>query len=220
MYYKVGEAAQRLGISIPTLRRWCEKGKLRYRRTKKGHRRIHAEEIERLLALRKKAKQSKGQGGEAEEQRSPLRQSSPPDTPKAARRVQKKKRVPAKKKKEEAKQERDVGQGELFPSKEQKEAATSRKGERPSQRGRGAPQEEARPLATTPKKAKTRVNVKKDMKKVTKVSKEEAKQEAAADSEMFAHALETFGKRFRERQAAFLNRWKEENVSKEASKKR
>jgi molybdopterin-binding protein len=49
------EAAQRLGVSYPTLKQWIYKGSVRTRRTAGGHHRIPASEIDRLLAASGKA---------------------------------------------------------------------------------------------------------------------------------------------------------------------
>ena len=43
-------AADRLGVSYPTIKQWIYKGSIRTRRTAGGHHRVPAGEIERLLA--------------------------------------------------------------------------------------------------------------------------------------------------------------------------
>jgi len=48
--YRIGEAADLLGVRVETLRRWEREGKLRTERTPGGQRRIPAAEIARLLA--------------------------------------------------------------------------------------------------------------------------------------------------------------------------
>lgn len=47
--YSIGEAAEKLGISIITLRRWDKKGQINTINTPGGHRRIEESEINRLL---------------------------------------------------------------------------------------------------------------------------------------------------------------------------
>ena len=46
--YTAGEAAQALGISLDTLRRWDRQGKIRVRRDRSNRRVVSAREIERL----------------------------------------------------------------------------------------------------------------------------------------------------------------------------
>jgi molybdopterin-binding protein len=46
--YTAGEAAQALGISLDTLRRWDRQGKIRVRRDSSNRRVVSAKEIERL----------------------------------------------------------------------------------------------------------------------------------------------------------------------------
>lgn len=45
----IGEAARRLGVSLDTLRRWDEEGKLRVVRTLGGQRRFYEADIAALL---------------------------------------------------------------------------------------------------------------------------------------------------------------------------
>jgi molybdopterin-binding protein len=47
-YYSIGEAAQRLGVSIDTLRRWDRQGRIKTRRDERNRRVVAAGEIERL----------------------------------------------------------------------------------------------------------------------------------------------------------------------------
>ena len=49
-YLSPQEAAKRLGVTIRTLHRWEEMGKIKSSRTPGGHRRYRAEEIDDLLA--------------------------------------------------------------------------------------------------------------------------------------------------------------------------
>lgn len=48
--YRIGEAADLLGVRVETLRRWERTGKLRTRRTEGGQRLVPASEVARLLA--------------------------------------------------------------------------------------------------------------------------------------------------------------------------
>src|SRR5580700_7276049 len=47
-YYPTSEAAELLGISLDTLRRWDRTGRVRVERDERGRRTVSAEEIERL----------------------------------------------------------------------------------------------------------------------------------------------------------------------------
>jgi molybdopterin-binding protein len=49
--YTAGEAAQSLGISLDTLRRWDRQGKIRVRRDSSNRRVVSAREIERLRGV-------------------------------------------------------------------------------------------------------------------------------------------------------------------------
>lgn len=49
-FFRVGEAAERLGVSPQTLKQWIYKGTLRTMRTAGGHHRISPSEVDRLLA--------------------------------------------------------------------------------------------------------------------------------------------------------------------------
>jgi molybdopterin-binding protein len=51
--YRIGEAAEVLGVRVETLRRWERDGKLRTRRTTGGQRRVPAREVARLLRERR-----------------------------------------------------------------------------------------------------------------------------------------------------------------------
>jgi molybdopterin-binding protein len=48
--YRIGEAAELLGVRVETLRRWERDGKLRTSRTSGGQRRVPATEVARLIA--------------------------------------------------------------------------------------------------------------------------------------------------------------------------
>ena len=48
--YRIGEAAELLGVRVETLRRWERDGKLRTTRTSGGQRRVPAAEVARLIA--------------------------------------------------------------------------------------------------------------------------------------------------------------------------
>ena len=50
--YPAGEAAQRLGISLDTLRRWDRDGRIRTQRDERNRRVVPAAEVERLRAER------------------------------------------------------------------------------------------------------------------------------------------------------------------------
>jgi len=51
--YRIGEAAEALGVRVETLRRWEREGKLRTTRTAGGQRRVPAAEVARLLTERR-----------------------------------------------------------------------------------------------------------------------------------------------------------------------
>jgi molybdopterin-binding protein len=55
--YRIGEAAELLGIRVETIRRWEQAGKIRLRRTTGGQRVVPAEEVARLLAARRQRQQ-------------------------------------------------------------------------------------------------------------------------------------------------------------------
>lgn len=50
---KLNEAAERIGVSYPTVKQWIYKGKIRSVKTAGGHHRIPAEEVERILNAQK-----------------------------------------------------------------------------------------------------------------------------------------------------------------------
>jgi molybdopterin-binding protein len=52
--YRIGEAAEILGVRVETLRRWERDGKLRTTRTPGGQRLVSASEVARLLAQRER----------------------------------------------------------------------------------------------------------------------------------------------------------------------
>lgn len=52
--YRIGEAAELLGVRVETLRRWELDGKLKVRRTPGGQRLVPAREVARLLAERRR----------------------------------------------------------------------------------------------------------------------------------------------------------------------
>jgi molybdopterin-binding protein len=52
---RVGQAAEMLGVSIETLRRWETEGRLRMERSEGGQRLIEIEEVARLLEERRRA---------------------------------------------------------------------------------------------------------------------------------------------------------------------
>ena len=51
----MGEAAEMLGVSVETLRRWESEGRLRMTRSDGGQRLVEVEEVARLLGERRKA---------------------------------------------------------------------------------------------------------------------------------------------------------------------
>jgi molybdopterin-binding protein len=53
--YRIGEAANLLGVRVETLRRWEREGKVESSRTSGGQRRVSASEVARLLAERRRA---------------------------------------------------------------------------------------------------------------------------------------------------------------------
>jgi molybdopterin-binding protein len=57
--FRIGQAAESLGVRVETLRRWEAEGKLRTERTKGGQRIVPASELSRLLAERR-AKDTSG----------------------------------------------------------------------------------------------------------------------------------------------------------------
>ena len=52
---RVGQAAEMLGISVETLRRWESEGRLRMERSEGGQRLVEIEEVARLIDARRKA---------------------------------------------------------------------------------------------------------------------------------------------------------------------
>jgi molybdopterin-binding protein len=53
--YRIGEAANLLGVRVETLRRWEREGRIESSRTTGGQRRVSASEVARLLAERRRA---------------------------------------------------------------------------------------------------------------------------------------------------------------------
>jgi molybdopterin-binding protein len=58
--YRIGEAAEILGVRVETLRRWERDGKLRTTRTSGGQRLVSASEVARLLAQRDRPRVTAG----------------------------------------------------------------------------------------------------------------------------------------------------------------
>lgn len=50
---RIGQAAELLGITVETLRRWAEAGRIRVERSPGGQRRVEVGEVSRLLAERR-----------------------------------------------------------------------------------------------------------------------------------------------------------------------
>lgn len=48
MTISIGDAAKELGVSVKTVRRWADSGKLRYERSPSGHRRFYLADIKRI----------------------------------------------------------------------------------------------------------------------------------------------------------------------------
>lgn len=68
-----GEAAERLGISIPTVRRWCERGALAG--VNMGTRwLVYAESVERVLRIRRNLREMDEEGNPTEEELAELYQ--------------------------------------------------------------------------------------------------------------------------------------------------
>jgi len=55
MEIRVGEAAEMLGVSVETVRRWGREGRLQLSRTAGGQRRVALEDVRRLAAERRQA---------------------------------------------------------------------------------------------------------------------------------------------------------------------
>lgn len=53
--YRIGDAAEALGVRVETLRRWERQGRIKMRRTKGGQRVVAAGEVDRLMAARRRA---------------------------------------------------------------------------------------------------------------------------------------------------------------------
>ncbi len=53
--YRPGQVAELLGVSVDTVRRWCDDGRLQTRRSKGGHRLIEGADLARLLRARDEA---------------------------------------------------------------------------------------------------------------------------------------------------------------------
>ncbi|MEX0753494.1 MAG: TOBE domain-containing protein [Actinomycetota bacterium] len=60
--FRIGQAAEALGVRVETLRRWESEGKLRTERTKGGQRIVPAGELARLLAERRARQRESGPG--------------------------------------------------------------------------------------------------------------------------------------------------------------
>ena len=58
--YRIGEAAEILGVRVETLRRWERDGKLRTTRSSGGQRLVSASEVARLLAQRDRPRVTAG----------------------------------------------------------------------------------------------------------------------------------------------------------------
>jgi molybdopterin-binding protein len=58
--YRIGEAAELIGVRVETLRRWEREGKLETSRTSGGQRLVAASEVARLLAQRERPRVTAG----------------------------------------------------------------------------------------------------------------------------------------------------------------
>jgi molybdopterin-binding protein len=54
-HVRIGRAAEMLGVTVDTLRRWSETGRLTVRRTEGGQRLVPIEEITRLIGVRRQS---------------------------------------------------------------------------------------------------------------------------------------------------------------------
>ena len=59
-YLSIGEAASRFGVSIPSLRRWADSGKLAVYNTPSGHRRFRQSDLRGLLGIREQEESQVG----------------------------------------------------------------------------------------------------------------------------------------------------------------
>ncbi|PNJ94751.1 IS607 family transposase, partial [Cylindrospermopsis raciborskii C04] len=48
MTISIGDTAKELGVSVKTVRRWADSGKLRFERSPSGHRRFYLADIKRI----------------------------------------------------------------------------------------------------------------------------------------------------------------------------
>ncbi|PNJ97805.1 IS607 family transposase, partial [Cylindrospermopsis raciborskii C03] len=49
MTISIGDTAKELGVSVKTVRRWADSGKLRFERSPSGHRRFYLADIKRII---------------------------------------------------------------------------------------------------------------------------------------------------------------------------
>lgn len=63
--YRPGQAAELLGVSVDTVRRWADEGRLETRRTPGGQRQVEGASIARLLAERAAPSEGAGPGQSA-----------------------------------------------------------------------------------------------------------------------------------------------------------
>jgi molybdopterin-binding protein len=66
---RVGQAAELLGVSVETVRRWASEGRLKSTRTAGGQRVVPIDEISRLVAERRREAQARARSGAAQSAR-------------------------------------------------------------------------------------------------------------------------------------------------------
>jgi molybdopterin-binding protein len=66
---RVGQAAELLGVSVETVRRWASEGRLKSTRTAGGQRVVPIDEVSRLVAERRREAQARARSGAAQSAR-------------------------------------------------------------------------------------------------------------------------------------------------------
>lgn len=62
MYYTISQAAELLGVHAQTIRKWDKEGKIKCIRTAGGHRRIHRDEVMRIIEGKKRRYKKRKRG--------------------------------------------------------------------------------------------------------------------------------------------------------------